>query len=34
MAALARFEGVPPDVAQTTEHAPVQKFWWKDLGAE
>lgn len=32
--ALARFEGVPPDATQTTEQAPVQKFWWKDLGAK
>ena len=33
MAAMARFQGVPPDVKQTTEQAPVQKFWWKDLEA-
>jgi hypothetical protein len=31
--ALARFEGVDPSLHQTTHDAPVQKFWWKDLGA-
>jgi phosphatidylserine/phosphatidylglycerophosphate/cardiolipin synthase-like enzyme len=33
MPALARFAGVPADAKQTTEQAPVQKFWWKDLEA-
>ena len=31
--ALARFDGTPVDAKLTTEQAPVQKFWWKDLGA-
>jgi phosphatidylserine/phosphatidylglycerophosphate/cardiolipin synthase-like enzyme len=31
--ALARFESTPVDAKLTTEQAPVQKFWWKDLGA-
>ncbi len=31
--ALASFEGTAPDAKLTTEQAPVQKFWWKDLGA-
>ncbi len=31
--ALARFSNVPKNVKQTTEQAPVQKFWWKDLTA-
>ncbi|MBV9193609.1 MAG: hypothetical protein JO168_05645 [Solirubrobacterales bacterium] len=33
MPALARFAGVSADAKQTTEQAPVQKFWWKDLEA-
>jgi len=32
--ALARFNGVDPAEKLTTEQAPVQKFWWKDLGAK
>ncbi|WP_400770157.1 phospholipase D-like domain-containing protein [Methylosinus sporium] len=32
--AMARFEKAPVVEHQTTEQAPVQKFWWKDLGAE
>ncbi len=32
--ALARFDGVDPAEKLTTEQAPVQKFWWKDLGAK
>lgn len=31
--AMARFHDVDPSVHQTTRDAPVQKFWWKDLGA-
>lgn len=31
--ALARFEGVDPAARLTTHDSPVQKFWWKDLGA-
>lgn len=31
--AMARFDGVDPTLHQTTHDAPVQKFWWKDLGA-
>ena len=31
--ALARFDGTAVDAKLTTEQAPVQKFWWKDLGA-
>lgn len=31
--ALARFKDVAVDVEQTTEQAPIQKFWWKDLHA-
>lgn len=31
--ALARFEGMDPDLKLTTERAPIQKFWWKDLFA-
>jgi phosphatidylserine/phosphatidylglycerophosphate/cardiolipin synthase-like enzyme len=31
--ALASFKGQPPDPKRTTEQAPVQKFWWKDLFA-
>lgn len=31
--AMATFDGKPPPAGQTTEQAPVQKFWWKDLGA-
>jgi len=32
--ALARFANQPPHVERTTEQAPVQKFWWKDLFAK
>ena len=32
--AKASFEGQPPDPHRTTEQAPVQKFWWKDLYAK
>jgi len=32
--AMARFEKAPVVEHQTTEQAPVQKFWWKDLAAE
>src|SRR5215471_2722620 len=32
--ALARFAAQPKDVKLTTEQAPVQKFWWKDLFAK
>jgi phosphatidylserine/phosphatidylglycerophosphate/cardiolipin synthase-like enzyme len=32
--ALARFAAVPTTTHQTTAEAPVQKFWWKDLGAK
>jgi len=32
--ALAKFEGQPRDPERTTEQAPVQKFWWKDLYAK
>ena len=32
--ALARFASQPPHVARTTEDAPIQKFWWKDLYAK
>ena len=31
--ALARFEATASDANETTEQAPVQKYWWKDLGA-
>jgi phosphatidylserine/phosphatidylglycerophosphate/cardiolipin synthase-like enzyme len=31
--ALASFEGTPPDAKLTTAEGPIQKFWWKDLGA-
>lgn len=31
--ALARFAQTQGDEGATTEQAPVQKFWWKDLGA-
>ncbi len=32
--ALASFAGQPRDPKRTTEQAPVQKFWWKDLYAK
>lgn len=32
--ALARFKQTAKDAKITTEQGPVQKFWWKDLGAE
>lgn len=32
--ALASFVGQPKDPHRTTEQAPVQKFWWKDLFAK
>jgi phosphatidylserine/phosphatidylglycerophosphate/cardiolipin synthase-like enzyme len=32
--ALASFAGQPKDPTRTTEQAPVQKFWWKDLFAK
>ena len=32
--ALASFAGQPKDPHRTTEQAPVQKFWWKDLYAK
>jgi phosphatidylserine/phosphatidylglycerophosphate/cardiolipin synthase-like enzyme len=32
--ALARFATTPTHARQTTADAPIQKFWWKDLGAE
>jgi phosphatidylserine/phosphatidylglycerophosphate/cardiolipin synthase-like enzyme len=32
--ALASFAGQPKDPHRTTEQAPVQKFWWKDLFAQ
>ena len=32
--ALARFANQPPHVPRTTEDAPIQKFWWKDLYAK
>lgn len=32
--ALASFAGQPKDEHRTTEQAPVQKFWWKDLYAQ
>lgn len=32
--ALASFAGQPADPHRTTEQAPVQKFWWKDLYAQ
>src|SRR5215472_5314086 len=32
--ALASFAGQPADPKRTTEQAPVQKFWWKDLSAK
>ena len=32
--ALARFEGQDVHAKLTTEQAPVQKFWWKDLSAK
>jgi phosphatidylserine/phosphatidylglycerophosphate/cardiolipin synthase-like enzyme len=32
--ALASFAGQPKDPKRTTEQAPVQKFWWKDLFAQ
>jgi phosphatidylserine/phosphatidylglycerophosphate/cardiolipin synthase-like enzyme len=31
--AMARFEATAADAQATTEQAPVQKFWWKDLYA-
>ena len=31
--ALARFDATAADTKETTEQAPVQKYWWKDLGA-
>ncbi|TAZ29817.1 MULTISPECIES: phospholipase D-like domain-containing protein [Rhizobium] len=31
--AVARFEGQDKNVPLTTEDAPIQKFWWKDLFA-
>ena len=31
--ALARFDAASADTKETTEQAPVQKYWWKDLGA-
>ena len=31
--ALARFAATSADPKETTEQAPVQKYWWKDLGA-
>ncbi len=31
--ALARFAATAIDPKETTEQAPVQKYWWKDLGA-
>lgn len=31
--AMARFEATAGDAQETTEQAPVQKFWWKDLYA-
>lgn len=31
--AMASFAGQPADPHRTTEQAPVQKFWWKDLFA-
>ncbi|MBB4197721.1 nuclease [Rhodoblastus sphagnicola] len=31
--AMATFPGESPRAGGTTEQAPVQKFWWKDLGA-
>jgi phosphatidylserine/phosphatidylglycerophosphate/cardiolipin synthase-like enzyme len=32
--AMASFQGQPADPHRTTEQAPVQKFWWKDLFAQ
>lgn len=32
--AMARFEGQAKDLKLTTEQAPIQKFWWKDLFAK
>jgi phosphatidylserine/phosphatidylglycerophosphate/cardiolipin synthase-like enzyme len=32
--ALARFKSTPVNAKLTTEQAPIQKFWWKDLGAK
>ena len=32
--AMARFANQPQDPKRTTEQAPVQKFWWKDLFAK
>ncbi|NEI06599.1 nuclease [Rhizobium leguminosarum] len=32
--AVARFEGQDKNVPLTTEDAPIQKFWWKDLFAK
>lgn len=32
--AMASFAGQPEDSHRTTEQAPVQKFWWKDLYAK
>ena len=32
--AMASFAGQPKDPNRTTEQAPVQKFWWKDLSAK
>jgi len=32
--ALARFDGMDTKQKLTTEQAPIQKFWWKDLFAE
>ena len=31
--AMARFEDTASEAQETTEQAPVQKFWWKDLYA-
>ncbi len=31
---LASFEGQAKDSNRTTEQAPIQKFWWKDLSAK
>ncbi|WP_309559765.1 hypothetical protein [Rhizobium rhizogenes] len=32
--AVARFQGQDENVPLTTEDAPIQKFWWKDLFAK
>ncbi|HEX4408942.1 MAG TPA: phospholipase D-like domain-containing protein [Xanthobacteraceae bacterium] len=34
LSAMASFAGQPNDPNRTTEQAPIQKFWWKDLYAE